>query len=291
MSNINYNLYKIFCAVAVSKTYAKAGKKLNLTASNICVQISNLENQLDTQLFIKKSTGVELTEEGQQLFEIINRSISSFDFAEKVIKEKNNLENGKIRIGCQSHISNYYLMDFIKKVKNDYPNLEIELTCEASPHNMLELLRNHNLDFIITDIIMTGENDLVIEELKEVNNVFVSKEPLKISKLKELEELKYILNFDYTNTTKQLLKVLNAHNINIKSKITCDNTELRVQYAKNGMGIAYVMREALKKELEDGELYEVQIPIQLPSLSINLVYIKDMLTPVDKKFIKQYLKK
>ena len=50
------------------------------------------------------------------------------------------------------------------------------------------------------------------------------------------------------------------------------------------------MKEAVKKQLENGELYEVELPIELPELSINLVYIKDMLTQVDKKFIKKYLK-
>ena len=70
----------------------------------------------------------------------------------------------------------------------------------------------------------------------------------------------------------------------------CDTTEIRVEAVMNGLGIAYVMKEAVKKQLENGELYEVELPIELPELSINLVYIKDMLTQVDKKFIKKYLK-
>ena len=48
----------------------------------------------------------------------------------------------------------------------------------------------------------------------------------------------------------------------------------------NGLGIAYVMKEAVKKQLENGDLYEVELPIELPELSINLVYMKDMLTQV-----------
>ena len=86
MSNINYNLYKIFCAVATSKSYADASEKLNQTTANISVQISNLEEQLNTKLFYREKHGVKLTEDGKQLFEIINKSISSFDFAEKIIK-------------------------------------------------------------------------------------------------------------------------------------------------------------------------------------------------------------
>ena len=46
MSNINYNLYRIFCAVANSKSYAEAGEKLGFTSANISTQIKNLEKQL-----------------------------------------------------------------------------------------------------------------------------------------------------------------------------------------------------------------------------------------------------
>ena len=81
MSNINYNLYKIFCAVANSKSYADAGVKLNLSTSNISMQITNLEKQLDVKLFNREKDGVKLTEAGEELYAIINQGISSFDFA------------------------------------------------------------------------------------------------------------------------------------------------------------------------------------------------------------------
>ena len=43
------------------------------------------------KLFYREKNGVKLTEKGKELFEMVNKSISSFDFAEKVIKEKNDL--------------------------------------------------------------------------------------------------------------------------------------------------------------------------------------------------------
>lgn len=290
MSNINYNLYKIFCVVASSKSYAEASEKLGFTPANISTQIKNLEKQLDVKLFNRENDGVKLTEEGKQLYEIINKSISSFDFAEKVIKEKNDLANGTISIGCQSHLTNYYLMEYITKAKNDFPNLNVGLTCGAVSSEMFEMLKKHKLDFVITDVIPTEKDEFVVEELKKVNNIFVAKEPLKIENVEELEDLRYILNFDNTITTKNLLKVLKEYKVKIKPNMQCDTTEIRVEAVMNGLGIAYVMKEAVKKQLENGELYEVEIPIKLPELSINLVYIKDMLTQVDKKFIKKYLK-
>ena len=45
MSNINLNLYRIFCKVAQSKSYSEAAEKLGLSVPNVSTQISNLEEQ------------------------------------------------------------------------------------------------------------------------------------------------------------------------------------------------------------------------------------------------------
>lgn len=54
MSNVNLNLYRIFCKVAQSKSYSEAAEKLNLSVANISMQITNLENQLSLKLLIEK---------------------------------------------------------------------------------------------------------------------------------------------------------------------------------------------------------------------------------------------
>ncbi len=291
MSNINYNLYKTFCVVAQSKSYAEASTKLNISSSNISVQINNLERQLDVKLFNREKEGVKLTEYGRELFEIINKGISSFDLAEKVIKEKNNLANGRVRIGCQSHITTYYLADCIKHAKNDYPSLRIKLACCAEPKQMIDLIKEHQLDFAIMDVVpVVDSKDIIVENLKTINNVFVSKEPLKLNNVKELEELKCILNFDNSVSTQKLMEVLKNYNVSIQENMECDTTEIRVAMAKMGLGIAYVMKEAVKEELKNKELFEVELPIELPTLNINLVYAKNQLSKVDKEFLKKYVK-
>ena len=102
MSNINLNLYEIFCKVAQSKSYSEAAEKLGLSVPNVSTQISNLEEQLNLKLFNRENKGVTLTENGKELYEIVNKSISGFDFAEKLAKDKNDISSGCIKIGCPS---------------------------------------------------------------------------------------------------------------------------------------------------------------------------------------------
>lgn len=290
MSNVNLNLYRIFCKVAQSKSYSEAAEKLNLSVANISMQITNLENQLSLKLFNRESKGITLTEDGKELYDIVNKSISSFDFVEKLAKDKNEISSGSIKIACPSHFTSYFLMDKIEQVKKDFPELNITIICEVDINKMIELLQNHEVDFAITDANIEKGN-IEIEELLAIDNIFVSKAPLTITDIKEIENLNCILNLENTRTTRKLKETLQKFDVNIKADIISDATEVRVETVKKNMGIAYVIKESVKKELKNKELYEVELPIELPKVNINLMYLKGELTKVDKKFIKEYLRK
>lgn len=289
MSNVNLNLYKIFCKVAESRSLSDASEKLDMSVPNISSRISNLESQLNLKLFTREPKGLKLTEDGKELYEIVSKSISSFDFAEKIAQDKNNIESGNITIGCPSHFTTYFLMEKIQKVKKQYPKIHIKIICEADPDKMIELLQEHKMDFAIIDSDVDRIN-VAVEEILKIENIFVSKAPLIIQDIKEIQNLNCILNLENTKATQCLMESLKEYNIDVKSDMMSDATEVRVDAVKRNMGIAYVIKEAVKRELETKELYEVELPIELPSIKLNLIYLKGELSKVSKLFIKNYLR-
>lgn len=111
--------------------------------------------------------------------------------------QKSDLANGEISIGCPSHLTTVYLMECIEKVKKDYPNLKINLVSGADFNKMIQMLEEHKIDFIIdTTQVDTNYNNIMVEELKEEKNIFISNKPINIKDLKELEKQKYILNVE-----------------------------------------------------------------------------------------------
>lgn len=290
MLDINLNLYKVFYIVAKSKSYTDASNKMNISVTAISKNISQLEKQLDVQLFYRTSNGVKLTLTGEELFEQIDKSITAIELGEKIVKESNDLGTSKITIGCPSHIVDFYLSDIINKVKKDYPNLKMKIISGIGGQELIDLLENHKVDFIIDSTTMEIKyKDIIMKKIKEVENIFVSKNLLNIKKV-DLKTLKYILPFEYTFTTKNLIDKLNKEGIAINIDMEVDITESRIKLAKEGLGIAYVMKDTVKKEIENKELYKVNTPIELPTSNINLYYVKEQLTKADKIFIKNYLK-
>ena len=293
MSNVSFNLYKLFCGVAQSKSFAEAGEKLNLTTSTVSSSIKKLENLLDTKLFDRSQEGIILTKRGKELYQMINKGIESIDVAEKIMLDKTDLSNGEISIGSQSHIIAFLILEIIKKAGKEYPGLDIKMISNASSIEMMQLLEDRKVDFLIMGTVPKQYRDderFIIKPIKKEKQIFISKEPIILKDAKELEKMRVIISSEYTNTTKNLLKRLSENDVYIKPKIECDVTEVRISAVKEGLGIGYVMKDAVKKELDNEELFEIEIPdINLPDVDINLVYNKGILTKVDKSFLRKYL--
>ena len=233
-----------------------------------------------------------MTESGKELLSRISEGINTIELAEKLAMQKNDMNLAEITIGCQSHLVNSYLIDKLIAVKKDYPNIHINIISDANSAEMIRLLENHKIDFII-DIVpvdMQTHNTIITEELSTLQNIFISKNLIKITDIKQLEDFSYIFNFDNTITSRKLNETLKQHNINLKCSIREDITETRITMVKKDLGISYVMKDAVKDELKNNELYELKVPFDLPKQKLNLVYIKDTLTNADKQFIKKYLK-
>lgn len=289
MIDANLNLLKCFVTVAESDSIAEAGEKTGYSASNISTNITTLEKQLGVKLFTRKP--LKLTEIGKEIYEKVKNGFADIDFAMVIAESKNNIENGKITIGCPSHITDFFLMEQISKALKDYPNLEVKLDTESDSKTLIEELKNNIIDFAILDSIpQESIEELEIEEIKSSENIFISKEQITINDLKELENYKYILSYEDRTSTKKLIEKLKKYDLKLNTVLRCPTTEQRVNASRLGIGIAYVMKEASKRALENQEVYQLEIPIELPKSSIKIAYIKNHLTKVDKEFIKKYLK-
>lgn len=292
MSNINPYWNKIFYNVAISKSFTKASEKMGQKKSTVSRNIDLLEEELNVTLFYRDNKGVSLTADGEKYFEFVEKGLGYFEAGEKLVKSNNDIETGEIIIGSLSHISHFFLMEKVKKIKKDYPNLRIKIRTGATGKDLIQLLESHKIDFALDSTTMAIKNkDIQREELKKIENIFISKAPLELKNLNELENMKLVLGLENTTTSQELTELMKKHEVTIKPDLEIDITELKIDATKMGLGLGYVMRDAVKNELESKELYEVKLPIELPKSTVNLLYLKGQLTSIDKKFIKDYLKK
>lgn len=290
--NINLNLYKVFYDVAKYGSFSKTAEFTYTTQSAISKSIKKLEDELETKLFYRNKTGIELTEKGLELLYYVEKSYGNLLTAERIMLESKNLERGKLSIGLPSHIASFFFFDKIVDFHNKYPNIEIVLM-NGSTRALLELLDKHTIDFIIdTGPINTNNKDLDIVKLSTVKYSFIcNKDNYKdygdIKSLKDLEDKPLVLPIEGTSNRKALNELFLKNNIKPKKVMSIHKSEVILNAVDNNLGIGYIINNIIK----NNEKYKVlDIKEELPTADIDVVFNKKFITSAPKRFIEEYIK-
>ena len=108
--NNNLSLYNIFLAVAEAGSTLGAAKTLFISQPAVSKAISKLEASLEVSLFVRSKKGVRLTDDGLILYDRIKNAFEYIDEGESVIRERNSLGTGHIKIGVSSTLCKYILL-------------------------------------------------------------------------------------------------------------------------------------------------------------------------------------
>ncbi len=289
--NINLNLYKVFYDVCKYGSFSKTAEFTYTTQSAISKSIKKLEEDLETQLFYRNSNGIELTNEGRELFKYVEESYANLLTAERVILETQNLERGTLNIGLPSHIASFFFFDKIIDFHKKYPNIEIKLI-SGSTHQLLELIDKHEIDLIIdTAPINTSNMDLTVIDLFEVKYAFIcNKEQYDkykhIKSIKDLEEIPLIIPPKGTSNRKKLDQLFIKYNVTPKKIINIHTSEVILNAVNHDLGIGYLISDIVKK---DKNYKYINIKEELPTTNIVFAYNKKFLTSAPIRFIEEYM--
>lgn len=168
----NLNNYVIFHTVAKAGNISKAANQLYISQPAISKAISKLEEELGNALFNRSSRGVTLTEEGQVLYEYVERAFDSLNMGEENLKNYKELGIGHIRIGVSTSLCKHILLDYLKDFIRENPNIKFSIDCHSTV-NTIKLLRNEDIDI---GLICNTElpKGIVYSPVKEIHDVFVA---------------------------------------------------------------------------------------------------------------------
>ena len=98
----NLSQYKIFYEVARTGNISRAARELYISQPAISKAISKLEDSLGLSLFSRSSRGVQLTPEGQVLFEHAAEAFDALNRGEQELKRIQEFDIGHLRIGVSN---------------------------------------------------------------------------------------------------------------------------------------------------------------------------------------------
>lgn len=113
-----------FIAVCEVKNFTKAGEMLGLTQPAVSQHIKKLEEELDTQIFLRKKGEITLSQEGEIALLYAKRMHALQDkMRDKIKSAKANIR--KIRIGITHTQESGYMIEALSKMALAYENLNI----------------------------------------------------------------------------------------------------------------------------------------------------------------------
>lgn len=118
---------RYFVVVAEECNLTRAAKRLMIAQPPLSRQIKDLEEELGTQLFVRKSKGLELTEAGHHFLSYATRILQ---LSEQSVEDLHNMEDGlqgTLYLATVEGMAPRFLSEQIKKFHARFPKVEFNL--------------------------------------------------------------------------------------------------------------------------------------------------------------------
>jgi len=290
---VDLNLYKIFYTVAKCQSLTKAAEELYLSQPAVSQAIKRLESQLGGKLFNRVSRGMELTETGgKQFFEVVEKAIKLLDMAETEFKDSKNIASGTLRISASDTVVTHFLMRYIKKFHELYPNVTITFK-DCTSQETIERIKTDKADVGLVslpiyddDVVLTGQTG-IMEDIFVASDKYSNLYGVTLD-LKDIPNYPILMLDNSSSTRKEIDSFLDSMGITVNPEFEVRSVELIIEMAKTGMGIACVPRRYVLDELERGELHEIKVEPKLPLRAKGIRLNKD--EPLHTFAIKEFIK-
>lgn len=130
---------RIFRAVAEEGSVTRAAQRLQYVPSNVTGRIRQLEEGLQTPLFIRSNRGMELTPAGERLLGYARQILNLLDEAEKFVQAED-APRGPLRIGAIESAAAAHLPGRLAAYYARYPHVSLSLATGNSRVLMQQVL-------------------------------------------------------------------------------------------------------------------------------------------------------
>lgn len=273
----NLSQYKIFYEVAKAGNISRAAKELYISQPAISKSISKLEDSLGLSLFTRSSRGVQLTCEGEILFEHVREAFETLSRGEQELKRIQEFDIGHLRIGVSNTLCKYILLPYLKTFVDQYPHMRVTIESQATAQTLARLEQQKiDLGLVAEPSV---KKDLSFIPVMDIQDIFVATPSylenlyLREGRDTPLFETGNIMLLDTSNMTRRYVdEYMSQNNIYPRQILEVTTMDLLIEFAKIGLGIGCVIKELVQKELESGVLAEIPLDIPIHRRTIGFAY-------------------
>jgi DNA-binding transcriptional LysR family regulator len=257
----NFRL-KVFRTVAEELSFHKAAERLFLTQPAVTLQIKAPENDLGARLFDRATGHISLTRQGALLLPYAQKLAALVSEAEQALAAGQGQLAGRLAIGVSTTIAQYVLPRLIAAFLAENPRVQFSLQ-SGNTDEIVQLLLKEKVSVgliegpardrgVRSEPFM--QDELVLITPRDFESDHLSRDQLVASNL--------LMREQGSGSRRVVESVLEKAGITLKSfknTINLDSTEAIKSAVEAGLGIAFVSRWAISKELELGTLRVAEV--------------------------------
>ena len=261
--------YRIFYEVARCGNISRAAKELYISQPAISKAIGKLEESLGTRLFLRNSRGVQLTPEGNVLFQHVAAAFDSLSRGEKELKRIHDFHIGQLKIGVSNTLCKYVLLPYLKSFVEKYPHVNITIESQSTAHT-LEMLEARKIDIglVAEPRARRGLNFTPVMEIHDgfvCTPAYMENLPLREGPAPDIFKTGNIMLLDRSNMSRKHLDTyLSDRDIEVNQLLEVTDMALLIEFARIGLGIACVILDFVSDDLKNGTLMEVPLDAPIP---------------------------
>jgi DNA-binding transcriptional LysR family regulator len=135
----NWDLVRIFLAVARTGSFRAAAGQLNMSANFLSKRISVLENAYKTPLMTRHVDGIRLTPEGEAVLDAAKRMEEASFGLDRALSRATPALTGEVRLAVTEGLGTFWLAPRLVEFQRVYSGLLVDLKCEMRSADVLRL--------------------------------------------------------------------------------------------------------------------------------------------------------
>ena len=261
--------YRIFYEVARCGNISRAAKELYISQPAISKAIGKLEESLGTRRVLRNSRGVQLTPEGNVLFQHVAAAFDSLSRGEKELKRIHDFHIGQLKIGVSNTLCKYVLLPYLKSFVEKYPHVNITIESQSTAHT-LEMLEARKIDIglVAEPRARRGLNFTPVMEIHDgfvCTPAYMENLTLREGPAPDIFKTGNIMLLDRSNMSRKHLDTyLSDRDIEVNQLLEVTDMALLIEFARIGLGIACVILDFVSDDLKNGTLMEVPLDAPIP---------------------------
>jgi DNA-binding transcriptional LysR family regulator len=271
---LNVNQLRAFYYVARTGSISKAAQELMVTPPAITMQVKQLEETVGIRLLVRQGNGIGPTRAGEEVYKKAEKIFQEIRETESLLEDMSRNKRGELRMACPE-MPGIRVPRLIAEFKKAYPgiNIIVEQGVDAEIVKSVEDRRNelvvlwHRPNSVRLKAKGIGKEKLVL--IASTVSRWVPGNEISV---RDLSDIPLVLKGEGSASRAVVIEYLKKFKISPQIASESSNVAIIKEIVRQDNGVAFLKREAVEAEINDGSLKVVHILEGSPVVEVGIGY-------------------